>query len=241
MRRSSLLPALAALALTFACDPASLAEARIELTVVLVDATAATPTPVAGIEVCVHDRPDVPCATSDAAGRIDMLLPAEAEILLRCEGAGYGPAYMTWTIGSEDIDAGSFNMIPTTSQDALVLLSGATEWWETGAVGVNVYDELVRRDTRVEGATFTIAPVGRGPTYLGEARRPDPTLTASTIGGPGVFYDIPDGEQVIVTIHHPTRTCRAGLGWATDDEASLRTRVFAGAISFITFVCPSDD
>jgi hypothetical protein len=240
LRSSSPFLFLALLVLT-ACGPETPTGAQIELTVVLVDATAEPLRPLPGIEVCVHGHPDLPCAESDADGRIAMRLPASSEILLRCEGAGYGPAYMTWTIGTEDIDAGRFNLIPTASQDALVLLSGARSWWETGAVGVNVYDELVRRDTRVAGATFTIDPVLGGPTYLSELRRPDPSLTASTVGGPGIFYDIPDGTEVVVTIHHPTRACRAGLGWATGSETSLRTQVFAGGISFITFVCPPEE
>lgn len=241
MLRSSFFVFFVALFVTTACGPESSADPLIELTVVLVDATAAVETPVAGVEVCVHERPDLACAVSDDAGRIAIMLPASSEILLRCEGAGYGPAFMTWTIGVTDIDAGRFNVIPTGSQDALVLLSGARSWWDTGAVGVNAYDELVRRDTPVAGATFTIEPVFSGPTYLSEMRRPDQRLTASTAGGPGVFYDIPDGTEVVVTIHHPTRECRAGFGWATGRETSLRTRVYAGALSFITFVCPPEE
>jgi hypothetical protein len=100
-----------------------------------------------------------------------------------------------------------------------------------------VYEDLETRTTRVAEATFTIAPAtGGGPVYVSAQKLPDPSLTASTEGGPAVFFDL-DGE-VTITIAHPTRACVGGFGWAAGDERSLRSKVFPGGLSNVTFVCP---
>src|SRR5689334_13644382 len=83
----------------------------VSFSVRLVDATAMTDTPLEGIEVCAADHPEVECATSDADGKLTMTLPAESELMLRCENDAYGPMYMTWAIGSEDIEAGTFSLL----------------------------------------------------------------------------------------------------------------------------------
>jgi hypothetical protein len=209
---------------------------RIEFTVRLRDATAETETFLPGVEVCAADREDIPCATSDADGRISIELPAQSEIMVRCQSDDYGPAYMTWAIGSEDIDAGVFGLLARANQNLFVTLSGARNWPARGALTANVYEDLVNRDVRIEGATFTIEPAGGGPIYVNEARRPDASLDATSLGGPGLFFDL-EGE-VTVTIHHPTRTCTGGFGWPTGDPAALRSRIFPGGLSNVTFVCP---
>ena len=88
------------------------------------------------------------------------------------------------------------------------------------------------------GATFTIAPKsGGGPTYISAAKLPDKTLTASTEGGPALFFDLDPGE-VTLTIAHPDRQCVGGFGWEAGDDKSLGSKIFAGGLSNVTFVCP---
>jgi hypothetical protein len=210
----------------------------ITFTVTLTDALAAEPTVLAGVEVCAADRDDVPCATSDGDGFVEMELPANSELMLRCAGADYGPMYMTWAIGESDIAAGQFGLIAENRMMPLFVIAGAEAWPEKGAILVNVYDELEARDTRVAGATFTISPdEGGGPVYVNEQPLPDPELEATTLGGPAVFFDLEDGE-VEITVAHPDRDCVAGFGWPGASPASLRSRIFAGGLSSITFVCP---
>ncbi|KYF67576.1 hypothetical protein [Sorangium cellulosum] len=209
----------------------------IAFSVRIVDATASPVTPLEGVEVCVADRPDVACATSDADGRLMMSLPAESELMLRCESESYGPAYMTWTVGTEDIDAGSFSLLTKTKMGLLIALSGAEAWPEKGAITANVYEDLDARTTRVAGATFAITPnAGGGPAYVSAQKVPDPSLTASTEGGPAVFFDVEEGE-VTITLEHPSRECSGGFGWKAGDERSLRSKIFPGGLSNVTFVC----
>jgi hypothetical protein len=210
----------------------------ISFAVRLADATAMTDKPLEGIEVCAADHPEIACATSDVDGKLTLTLPAESELMLRCENDIFGPMYMTWAIGAEDIDAGTFSLLTKPVLEAFVKLSGGTEWPEKGAIIANVYDDLVVRDERVPGATFTIAPEsGGGPVYVSPEKLPDKALTASTEGGPALFFDLDPGE-VTITIDHPDRTCVAGFGWAADGDKALRSKIFAGGVSSVTFVCP---
>jgi hypothetical protein len=207
----------------------------IQFTVRLVDAMSMAA--LEGVEICAADRPDVACAMSNADGQVTMRLPPNSELMLRCANNDYGPFLMTWAIGTSDIDAGTFSLLAVNIQNAFVIFSGATMWPATGGVTANIYEDIVQRNVRVEGATVTITPTAPL-TYVGTNRMPDPTATATTTGGPGLFYDIPPGE-VTVTISHPTRTCTGGSGWpVAGDNRSLRTRVYAGALSNVTFVCP---
>jgi hypothetical protein len=211
--------------------------ASIAFSVRLVDPTAATETPLVGVEVCAAGHPEIACSTSDADGNVLLELPAGSELMLKCEGPLHGPMYMTWAIGTEDIAAGDFGILEKAKLGALVGFSGAMEWPAKGAVLANVYEDLVERDQRVAGATFAIVPAAGGPVYVSEGKLPDPSLQASTTGGPAVFFDEVDGE-VTVTIAHPTRTCYGGFGWPTSSSLSLRSRVFPGGASTVTFVCP---
>jgi hypothetical protein len=193
--------------------------------------------PLAGVEICAADRADVPCATSSASGAVSMRLPQKSELMLRCKSASHGPGYMTWTIGTADINAGTFGLLSSTSHKALYSFAGGKEFDKRGAITVNVYTDLVKRNERVAGATLSIMPTGSvGPVYIGENKFPDPMLKATTTGGPGLFVDVESGE-VSITLAHPTLKCDPGFGWAGDGPLTLRAKIFAGGLSNVTFVC----
>lgn len=229
--------ALPMLTLAASCDDAEDAPVMIELAVTFTDALTADV--LAGVELCVPDHPEVACATSDASGRVAITLPGDSELMLKCQSATHGPGYMTWAIGRDDIDAGEFGLIPSRTQELLFGAVGGTDYTTQGALTVNVYDDLVARDTWVAGATMTIAPAsGVGPTYVGENMLPSSSLDATSTGGPGVFAGVTPGS-LEVTLHHPDKTCAPGFGWPADAPLTLRTRIFAGGVSNVTFVCAS--
>lgn len=238
-RTPRILVCLGLLAPALACDDGgSEAAGDITFTVRFVDAVAPDSGPLVGVEVCVAERPDLACETTDRDGRVVITVPADSDILLRCHGASHGPAYMTLHTDTNDMDVGVFQLLEEDFQAAFVQLAGGTIWPATGAITANVYESIVDRTTRVADVTFTITPSGGGPTYAGASRLPDRSLTASTTGGPAIFYDRADGEAVAITIAHPTRACVGGFGWPGGDAKTLRTKVFAGAITNVTFICP---
>jgi hypothetical protein len=193
-----------------------------------------------GVEICVEGDAGTPCATSNAQGAVSLDLPAGRELMLGCRSATHGPAHMTWTIGHEDIQAGSFGLLEAGIQGALYQLSGGADFEGHGAITVNVYTDLVERDAWVPGVTMSIsATEAVGPVYISEAMLPDPDLQATTIGGPGVFVDVAPGE-VSVTIAHDDLPCAPGFGWASEEPLTLRSQIFAGSLSNVTFVCPSE-
>jgi hypothetical protein len=214
-------------------DPAA---ETIAFTVAFVDAVFKEP--LVGVEVCAAGRDDVPCAATAADGVVTLDLPAESELMLGCTIATHVTTYMTITTGRDDYDANVFMLLNLGAANALRTLSGAPDNPAKGIVIGNVYEDLAQRDQRVAGATYALSPAaGIGPVYGGEGGFPDPALTQSTIGGPGVIFDLDPGETT-VTLSHSSRTCEGGFGWPTESATSLRTRVFAGGMSTVTFVCP---
>jgi hypothetical protein len=208
----------------------------ISFTVGFVDAVSKEP--LADVTVCAAERDDVPCAISDADGVVTIDLPADSELMLACTHDTQVPTYMTLATGQADFDANVFMLLSKAFAPAFIKLGGGTEDPTKGILVANVYEDLVVRDKRVADAAYTLAPVaGIGPVYGAEGGLPDTTLTQTTMGGPAAIYDLDPGDAT-VTLSHPSRTCAGGFGWATESATALRTRVFAGGMSTVTFVCP---
>jgi hypothetical protein len=208
----------------------------VRMSVAFIDAR--TSEPLVALDVCVAGNDGVPCGKTGDDGLLTMDLPAAAEILLACTIDTHVPTYMTLKTPAEAFDVGVFRLLDTGTAQIFVSAAGATQGTDQGIVIANVYEDLVERDERVAGATFSSAPQdGLGPVYGGALGLPDPNLEATSEGGPAAFFELPPGPRT-VTIAHPDASCAGGFGWPTDAETSLRTEVFAGAMSTVTFVCP---
>ncbi len=199
---------------------------------------AATRDPLVGVRVCAAERDEVPCSTTRADGGVTIALPADSELMLACTIETHAPMYMTLKTPAANFDVGIFRLIDKKTAAAFVVAAGAPEDPARGIVLANVYDELERREQRVADATFTLDPAeGTGPVYGGAIGVPVPGLTGSTTGGPGMFFNLSPGNRT-VKIAHPSRRCVRGFGWPTPSETSIRTKVYAGGLSTVTFVCP---
>jgi hypothetical protein len=194
--------------------------------------------PLGGLEVCAADRPDVPCAKTGADGRVSAPLPPNAEIMLRCRAPLHATTSMTLFTPDADFDVGVFRLLEQATADLFTGIAGAPRNPDRGILLVNLYDEMVKRDVRVADATVTLEPsAGVGPLYGGNGVLPDSRLTSTSVNGPAGFYDLPPGDYS-VTITHPSRSCTGGFGWPGASPTTLRTRVFAGGMSTVTYVCP---
>lgn len=208
----------------------------IALTVRFIDAV--TKLGLSGVHVCAEGHADFPCEDTGPGGVVTVSLPKETELLLGCTKDGHVPTYMTLTTGREDVDVGVFRLLDEATTATFVSLAGASQDPTKGILVANAYDDIVERDTRVDGATFSLDPAGgKGPIYGGVAGPPDPKLTGSTTGGPAMFFELDPGDRT-VTIAHPARACERGFGWPGASETAARTKVIAGGMSTVTFVCP---
>jgi hypothetical protein len=208
----------------------------VSLSATFVDAR--TQAPLSGLDVCTAERDDVPCGKTDAQGRIEIAVPADAEILLACTIETHVPTYMTLKTPSDAFDVGVFRLLDASLAETFVSLAGASQERDHGIVIANVYEDIVVRDVRVADATFSLSPEGGlGPIYGGPIGLPDPSLDATTAGGPAAFFELSEGERTL-SIEHATRRCVGGFGWPAGGDSSLRTKVVAGGMSTVTFVCP---
>src|SRR6185436_10757228 len=61
--------------------------------------------PIVGMTVCVHEHPEVQCATTDSTGLFVLPgVPSGSELLLSFEKASYFPVLRTITTGAVDVD-----------------------------------------------------------------------------------------------------------------------------------------
>ncbi len=194
--------------------------------------------PLNGIEVCVEGRDDIPCALAGPDGKISLPVPPNLEMMLKCSMPLHITTYMTMKTPTESFDVGVFRLLEQSTADLFSAMAGSPRDDTKGILLVNAYDDFEKREVRVAEFTAAIeASAARGPVYGAGAAFPNPSLKASTDGGPAGFYAVPPGDST-VTIAHPSRACAAGFGWPEAQPTRLRTRVFAGAMSTVTWVCP---
>jgi len=194
--------------------------------------------PVSGLEVCAAEREDVPCAHTGDDGKVELALPAREEIMLSCVVRTHVPMYMTLVTPGEAFDVGVFRLLDSVVGNLFAAGGGGLQDPANGIVLVNVYDDLVNRTSRVAGATADLAPLaGVGPVFGGSNGLPDHSLSASTTGGPMAFFNVPPGPRKVV-LTHPGKQCAGGFGWPGTTALELRTQVFPGGMSTVTFICP---
>jgi len=194
--------------------------------------------PLGGLEVCVPGRDDYPCAKTGSDGRISAPVPPDSDVMLQCAAPMHVTTYMTLRTPGADFDVGVFRLLEKATADLFAQTAGVAPDPTRGILLVNVYDDLVKRTVRVPDATTTLVSGGTAtPVYGGGFALPDSTLTATSPGGPAGFYDLAPGDYT-VSLAHPARACSRGFAWPDADENTVRTRVFAGGMSTVTWFCP---
>jgi hypothetical protein len=194
--------------------------------------------PLVGLEVCVADQPDFPCARTGQDGKVRAPVPANTEVMLQCAAPLHITTYMTLLTPDADFDVGVFRLLEQSTADLFVATAGAPRDPTRGVLLVNVYDDFVKRTERVAGGTAALeSAAGIGPVYGANGALPSSKLSAMSSGGPAGFYDLSPGDYT-VTLSHPERSCTRGFGWPTAAETTIRTRVFAQGMSTVTWVCP---
>lgn len=195
-----------------------------------------------GVLVCVNERPDIPCAKTDAAGTYAMREvpgtagePLESAMVFSLEG--YVGAVLPILIADKDIAADT----PLLS-DLLMSIFHS----EVGATWplVKNGDVAITASTRtytnwLDGVSAVIEPKsGTGPNYFnGESGLPDPMLTATSILGDGAFTQVTPGV-VEVTFSHATAHCpKIVSGWPSTKPDSLRAPVVAGHMTYTAILC----
>jgi hypothetical protein len=175
---------------------------------------------VQGVQVCVYGQSSVPCATTDASGQYTLSVPAGVAFTLSYNKTGYQPylyAIGAQSAGATD-DAPAILITTTASGNAFLATAGGTPdatkgviLFGGGTIGPSpgaVYHEMFGAFDYyyAPGYSVTISPAATvGPVYVSTAWQPDPSLTASSTAGWGMFQ-APPGKYTL-TYSSPTLSC----------------------------------
>jgi hypothetical protein len=197
---------------------------------------------VEGVQVCVNERPDIPCAKTDAAGTYAIRgvpgttgEPLESVMVFSLDG--FVSSALPILIADKDIAADT----PLLSNLLVTIFHG-----EVGAAWplVKNGDLAITTSTKTytnwqDGVSAVIEPKsGTGPNYSNpESGLPDTTLTATSTSGDGAFTQVTPGV-VEVTFSHATLHCSKIVnGWPSTKPDSLRAPVLAGHLTYTAILC----
>jgi hypothetical protein len=198
-------------------------------------------TPLVGARVCIVDRPEIACVTTDANGAYTLTMPAwtaPADIAFNVTAAGYlgftglvheTPGSVTWLSAELYDDTGATQYLTTRA--------GFTY----PAAGKAFVQVAVFRQSggAAQGLTVTISPPGVGPVYLDKNGIPDPTLTAITTDGYLLFANLTPGP-VEITFSDPACTPApvATDGWVSSKPNAVAGKTAPDSMTNIVAICP---
>jgi hypothetical protein len=154
----------------------------------------------AGVKVCVHERPDIVCATTDAKGAFALVgLPALTNVVLTLDKDGYVPASKSIQTASTDmnVNGNSILMFGATTLKAPggvepVPDTGSVDFFAIGPSDDNPDNFVILSDVGVE----LIPPRGAGP-FFSDARGVYDRDAKKSVGGFGFFSNLPPGEYTL--------------------------------------------
>jgi hypothetical protein len=186
---------------------------------------------ISGMEVCVHEHSEIPCALTDSSGLFVLAgVPASSELLLSFEKAGYLPVLRTITSGTAPMDIGAIQYPTTVIADLFAQVVGITIEPEKGHVLSLAFQGAPTTFVGQDGVSSAMTPAsGSGPFYADETGFPDQTLTATSSRGFALFGNVDPGE-VEIEMTHPTRACTRYVQatWAGSTPTASRVPVVAG-------------
>ena len=189
--------------------------------------------PLADAEVCLHDAPEVPCATTGADGSYRLEgLPADSEVALAMRHDGHQGALVPLVIDERPPDV-SVALSPQGEIDARNAAGGVTATDATGSVGLVAID-----GSRVAGVSVTVdAPSVEGPVYVDSAGDPDPALGETSDRGFAFAVALPPGSAE-ASFSHESLSCDVpALGWPAREGGSVRFPVAAGLETTVAVSC----
>jgi hypothetical protein len=189
-----------------------------------------------GVPVCIRERPDLGCVTTDNNAIARVRVPDGDLSLTFSRTTRESMLLPIQTDSTGDISLAM-------NEEALLAaaLSSVGISFPAGPlIVVNLIHDPAVSDTT--GATGTISVPATGPVYAQPGTLDsslDPSLTSATQAGLFVFGDMAEGT-VEVTVQHPTLQCTRhpiGGNWAGSTPNSARVPAVNGFDTVVAFVC----
>ena len=191
--------------------------------------TLGTTTPVAAAKLCVHDRADMACATTDGEGAFSLQIPPDQEFALELTAPDYAPTIEAVTPKTKDTKNWTFGLRRLATVRPRYAVFGAT--YPDAATGFVVARALGPQGsaTGIDGVEMAIEPKsGAGPFFFSPNSDPDPARHATSTFATGLFANVAPGI-VEVSFDPAGLTCSPAFGgWASTKPNTVRVPVVAG-------------
>lgn len=234
------------LALLFACapevaDPITCSDADHQcLTGFVTDfAGAALP----GVELCVYELPELPCATTAADGTFELPgLPLAENLTVTQTLDGYQAS--AYPINTEAVPRyyWAMRMIDDALVETQRSVADATVEPHTSGlfmeIGVPTSSDPIAW-TLLEGATVSISPDAGEKHYMNLIYMPDDDLLATSSVGFAGYMNLPPGEYTVNAVA-PGGECHDELmGWKVEADGAVVAPAIEGFASWISVGCPA--
>jgi hypothetical protein len=194
--------------------------------------------PIVGANVCVHEHPEIDCATTGVDGSFALDLPANQELAVTIRAPGMASA----VIGVQTATSNLLNW--NVSLDKAEMIQARYR-----AFGANFPDEVTgfiraRGDapgdkrSGMEGLTMTIVlGSGKGPFYFDADSSPSPSRTSTSTWGAAVFANVTPGIVEILFSPESVSCVPSASGWAGQASNRVRVPVLAGYETHVSLRC----
>jgi len=204
--------------------------------------------PLAGVEVCVFERPEIPCAMTDAEGRYALSdLPAGSDLLISYEREGSVSQLGMLSTEGQDVGPVDIRLAQDGAAEIFFQIIGAT--WplgETGGITFGAYPAAtgggLTADAGLPGFEVALTPAsGTGPVFVADNEIPDPALSVTAQPGWGLYANVSPG-LVRVSVARAGFACpkvRPGYGWSSsmNGDGTIDVPVVAGFLTAIGVLC----
>ena len=195
-------------------------------------------TSIAGMEVCILDVPELPCASTDSQGAFSIAAPANAETGVTMAHATHGDILLPIVTTDQDQDGWVIG-VPALPEVVgyYTTAGGAYPDPGKGFLAVFSLDGNSPQEQGLAGIEVAITPPsGLGPLYADAAGDPDGQLQATSTRGLTRFGSVDLGEIEVVLSGGPS--CSPGLGgWPTATLNAVRVPIADGLETRVAFYC----
>ena len=182
--------------------------------------------PLEGVDLCEADTTN--CATTDAAGFAQIMLPANQEVTYTLSKEGFAP-YVIGDVSEPPVIAGTWPMI----SDALMEAEGERVGFawpsDDGLVPLATLPLQAGVTWEIDDGTATVY-------YMDEACLAQTDLTATTSIGRGGFLDVSVGVREI-EFGGAANNCTPGIAWPGTAANQIRVPVRAGHFGYGSMNC----
>jgi hypothetical protein len=219
----------------------------------LASAPTTPPPAIEGVDICVHEHDEIPCAKTDKDGFFDLAgLPRDTALDIIFKKTGYVPTLKSIETSNTDMDATGNPPINMVAEGTPPTDFGFTVDVTKGVLSFFVIGPAEAGFGPLPGSTATLSPnSGNGPIYFGEGPNTYDVNAKATYSFGGNFYNLDEGDYKVSFTAPPGNDC-AGIsfpfsGWGVPvaNEAAVRAKVLAGHVTwqvgvFCTVALPGD-